>query len=134
MKFEPQLLRAEVTETHGRITLPCYHRIDLPSLGSVPMCEPKTGQSRLLGVSWQVHGRISEEKKSQPSAHCRCSLHYSLDHFHFRDFSVRLRKTLTTGVSKSKRSVAAPVQSQDETSGDPGNEVAGVKGVSAWPS
>lgn len=34
------------------------------------------------------------------------------------------------GVSKSKRSVAAPVQSQDETSGDPGNEVAGVKGAS----
>lgn len=34
------------------------------------------------------------------------------------------------GVNKSKRSVAAPVQSQDETSGDPGNEVAGIKGIS----
>lgn len=93
------------------------------------MCEPKCGQSRLPGASWQVHGRISEEKRSQPCAHCRCR-HYSHDHFHFRGFSVRRRKTLTTGVSKSKRSVAAPVQSQDETSGDPGNEVAGVKGAS----
>ena len=50
--------------------------------------------------------------------------------FHFRGFSVRPRKTSTIGVTKSKRSVAAPVQSQDETSGDPGNEVAGVKGAS----
>lgn len=30
-----------------------------------------------------------------------------------------------TGVSKSKRSVATPVQSQDETSWGPGNKVAG---------
>lgn len=79
-------------------------------------------------MSWLVHARISEEERSQPRAHYRCS-HHAHDHFHFRDFSVRPRKTLTTGVSKSKRSVAAPVQSQDETSGDPGNEVAGVKGA-----
>lgn len=62
------------------------HWIGFPSLGSVQMCEPKCGQSRLPGASWQVHGRISEEKRSQPCAHCRCR-HYSHDHFHFRGFS-----------------------------------------------
>lgn len=34
-----------------------------------------------------------------------------------------------TGASKSKRSVAAPVQSQDETSGDPGNELSQLGGA-----
>jgi hypothetical protein len=75
-------------------------------------------------ASWQ------QERRPQPSGHYRHG-HCPYGHFHFRGFSVRLRMTLTTGASKSRRYVTA-VQSQAEIPGDTGSRASRGEGI-AWP-